>query len=739
MGSVHSKSPPSSNYNNDSISNNSNNADEKGVNNTGRITAEENSALVAASPKSVSGLQPAIATRGDNQTLVGFSPARIMTSNRNTWNIGGSQNRVVIQTGPVRTDRQHHDENVVNNNSFNGACATPSANNSTATAGDSKVDDIGEDDGEKITAVDVEFENGLVVVPSEIFDPSGKYSRRHLLKWRKYFPYLTEDKEVRQKMAKRTPGEEEYTVDFTPEVEESFRDTLNNILSRAHTSGRNCLANHIRNSFQDAGFVYKGDRHPQNSFNCRNIVTSLAAKKLCDKMGDPLFFLRFLRDNVHVTGNEKNPFVTSKLIPTLQYEFNNGNPKFAFHETVNNPKLTRAGKQSRKGRVQHFLVKTAQEGAQHERRLMKDAEWRAFKMSYRASGSKENTKDDCWLIRFDFDPSKKDEKQNKHYLMLDKALCTIRYQDSSGTLKERAPTQKELVSRLQNDPVKTIACQLAHAVVKGDYPSSVEDPVKYAMQCFKVAYQHMTTPTDGDRVIKPGVDDAFAKDEIIRHRAFTDDESNDLLKGSMIPTPFRNLGGDGAANFKPQHPVMTGQQNLGAPHMMMANQQQYQAPFSQNIGGASHMMMMANQPNQQQHQQDSSRQNPQQPFSQNIGGASHMMMMANQPNQQQHQQDSSRQNPQQQNQDWESEMLTDDELEKLMEDLPEAQGGNKNDNRESEKGEDKEECVIENFVDENGNPVSTSFDIQDTSLSQTSLQLPYEPYARNKIWVFLKS
>ena len=235
-----------------------------------------------------------------------------------------------------------------------------------------------EDDQPPFPASPVSFDNlGRIIIPTDLLKhEKGANDFNHAQKYMDYFPYLSGDKDLIQKVER---GDK---IVWNADQVKTFRGILQRLWSDIRKEGKKTFDDGIVNEYSKMGFRKKGSCVSVKTVaHCIALMSDPTVRAYTHEMlGDPFLFLKINNRCVHKQGGYGSQFYAASLPAAIKELGARYSPPFTFEENVSNPR-------NQNGTVRHTFLSIGALGIRDMKRTFQKWEQDSFGWTVRTQTS----------------------------------------------------------------------------------------------------------------------------------------------------------------------------------------------------------------------------------------------------------------------------------------------------------------------------------------------------------------
>jgi hypothetical protein len=235
-----------------------------------------------------------------------------------------------------------------------------------------------EDDQPPFPASPVSFDNlGRIIIPTDLLKhEKGANDFNHAQKYMDYFPYLSGDKDLIQKVER---GDK---IVWNADQVKTFRGILQRLWSDIRKEGKKTFDDGIVNEYSKMGFRKKGSCVSVKTVaHCIALMSDPTVRAYTHEMlGDPFLFLKINHRCVHKQGGYGSQFYAASLPAAIKELGARYSPPFTFEENVSNPR-------NQNGTVRHTFLSIGALGIRDMKRTFQKWEQDSFGWTVRTQTS----------------------------------------------------------------------------------------------------------------------------------------------------------------------------------------------------------------------------------------------------------------------------------------------------------------------------------------------------------------
>ena len=239
-------------------------------------------------------------------------------------------------------------------------------------------DDGEEDDQPPFPASPVSFDNlGRIIIPTDLLKhEKGANNFNHAQKYMDYFPYLSGDKDLIQKVER---GDK---IVWNADQVKTFRGILQRLWSDIRKEGKKTFDDGIVNEYSKMGFRKKGSCVSVKTVaHCIALMSDPTVRAYTHEMlGDPFLILKINHRCVHKQGGYGSQFYAASLPAAIKELGARYSPPFTFEENVSNPR-------NQNGTVRHTFLSIGAGGIRDMKRTFQKWEQDSFGWTVRTQTS----------------------------------------------------------------------------------------------------------------------------------------------------------------------------------------------------------------------------------------------------------------------------------------------------------------------------------------------------------------
>ena len=235
-----------------------------------------------------------------------------------------------------------------------------------------------EDDQPPFPASPVSFDNlGRIIIPTDLLKhEKGANNFNHAQKYMDYFPYLSGDKDLIQKVER---GDK---IVWNADQVKTFRGILQRLWSDIRKEGKKTFDDGIVNEYSKMGFRKKGSCVSVKTVaHCIALMSDPTVRAYTHEMlGDPFLILKINHRCVHKQGGYGSQFYAASLPAAIKELGARYSPPFTFEENVSNPR-------NQNGTVRHTFLSIGAGGIRDMKRTFQKWEQDSFGWTVRTQTS----------------------------------------------------------------------------------------------------------------------------------------------------------------------------------------------------------------------------------------------------------------------------------------------------------------------------------------------------------------